>query len=106
MQKPISEYLPMKIIQLSDLHIMPPGKALYGKDPLWQLDLALQHIEQHHSDTNLMVITGDLTQFGDESSYQALKRRLQRLDWRVELLIGNQSPTAHREAETAKAHRG
>jgi 3',5'-cyclic-AMP phosphodiesterase len=102
----------MKIIQLSDLHIMPPGKALYGKDPLWQLDLALQHIEQHHSDLNLMVITGDLTQFGDESSYQALKRRLKRLDWPVQLLIGNHDNREtfkeifdHAEYEDEFAHR-
>lgn len=87
----------MKIIQLSDLHIMPPGKSLYGKDPLWQLDLALQHIEQHHGDASLLVVTGDLAQFGDEASYQALKIRLGKLDLPVHLLIGN-----HDKRETFK----
>lgn len=78
-----------KIIQLTDLHLVRPGKTLFGIDPAERLDSALCDIEENHADTNLLVITGDLTHGADEEAYDWLHGRLQRMDLPKRILIGN-----------------
>ena len=64
----------MKIIHLSDTHINP--KTLYNLDSQNRFESALQHIKNNHTDANLFIITGDLTHFGNDESYQIFKNIL------------------------------
>ena len=81
----------MKIIHLSDTHINP--KTLYNLDSQNRFESALQHIKNYHTDANLFIITGDLTHFGNDESYQIFKNILKEKalpkHLNPKLLIGN-----------------
>ena len=62
----------MKIIWMSDLHILPEGQALLGHDCANRLRAAVEYINQHHLDADFCVLSGDLTDLGDPESYQLL----------------------------------
>ena len=79
----------MKIIQLTDPHLVQPGQMLNGTDPLGRLDIVLDDIGRHHGDADLLVITGDLTDDGFEAAYRALDERLRKLGLPYRLLLGN-----------------
>lgn len=79
----------MKIIQFSDLHITPAEQFLFGSDPLDRLQQCVQHINRHHADADLCVLTGDLTHAGHPLAYERLAKGLQALIPPVRLLMGN-----------------
>ena len=54
----------MKIIQVTDTHLMPRGTELNGLNPIERLE-ACASITEHHSDAELCIITDDLTDRGD-----------------------------------------
>lgn len=79
----------MKLIQITDIHLTTPGQTIGGKDPNANFDRALDHALGLHPDTEAVVITGDLSDWGDEGDYLRLKDRLARTDAPVHLCIGN-----------------
>jgi len=79
----------MKFIHLTDPHLMPPGKALYGLDPEARLTAAIDRIAADHGDAACLVVTGDLAHWGDREAYAILKRELARLPFPAYPLIGN-----------------
>jgi 3',5'-cyclic AMP phosphodiesterase CpdA len=79
----------MKIIQLTDTHLVPPGERLYTLDPADQLRRAVADIAERHADANLVVITGDLCNDGDPAAYALLREILTPLPCPVRLLLGN-----------------
>tara|TARA_B100000579_G_scaffold255201_1_gene210102 strand:- start:1531 stop:2328 length:798 start_codon:yes stop_codon:yes gene_type:complete len=58
----------MKIIHLSDTHVDP--EILYNIDSQKRFKQALNHIKDNHTDADHFMITGDLTHFGNDESYQ------------------------------------
>ena len=50
----------MKIIHVTDLHLVPPGEKLWGFDPMARFEACLADIERHHRDAAFCVITGPL----------------------------------------------
>jgi 3',5'-cyclic-AMP phosphodiesterase len=79
----------MKIIQLTDTHLMPSGVVVNGVDPEQQLRAAVADIIEKHSDADLLVMTGDLCNHGDPDAYQLLKDILAPLPFEVRLMLGN-----------------
>ncbi|WP_417809712.1 phosphodiesterase [Thioclava sp.] len=79
----------MKIIQLTDTHLMPPGIAVNGVDPEAQLREAVSDIVARHGDADLLVITGDLCNFGDPEAYELLREILAPVPFAVRLMLGN-----------------
>lgn len=79
----------MKIIQISDLHLTPPGESLHGVDPWARLDSLLKDLASRHADADLLMATGDLTHHGEASAYAALRERLAGVRIPVRLLLGN-----------------
>ncbi len=79
----------MKLIQISDLHIIEPGEKIYGLDPLQRLNTCIADININHSDAECCVITGDLTDRGEIDAYQALREVLAQLRIPFYLLLGN-----------------
>lgn len=79
----------MKLIQVSDVHLIAPGKKLFGLDPAARLDACLADIAANHADAALCVITGDLADAGEPAAYRYLAAALARLPMPVRLLLGN-----------------
>jgi len=79
----------MKIIQITDTHLVPPPELLYGPDPTARLKQILDHVLDRHGDADLLVITGDLSNNGDPRAYEALRNMLKGFPLPVRLLLGN-----------------
>jgi Icc protein len=79
----------MKIIQVTDLHLVRPGETLCGLDPLARLQACIANINQNHSDAELVIFTGDLSETGDEVTYRALAEELTKLVPPFRLMLGN-----------------
>ncbi len=62
----------MKLIHITDTHFVGPGLSLYGLDPRARLDAAIDDINSTQADADLVVITGDLTHWGEEEAYRNL----------------------------------
>ncbi len=79
----------MKIVQITDTHLVPRGEVLHGLDPCERLDACIDDINRHHRDAELCIITGDLVHNGPPHAYRDLKVCLSRLDIPCHLLVGN-----------------
>lgn len=78
------------IAQISDLHIKAQGKLTYRKvDTAGALRQAITTLNQLLPRPDLVVITGDLVDFGREDEYQALREILQRLEIPYYVMAGN-----------------
>ena len=79
----------MKIIHLTDIHLTTPGKTIGGRDPNANFEKALIHCLANHDDADAMVITGDLSDWGELEDYTRLKAQIANLPFPVHLCIGN-----------------
>ena len=83
----------MKLIQITDLHLVAPGETLFGLDPLARLTACLKDIEDHHGDADAVVVTGDLPHDSEIAAYEAagfaLKDHLKRKEWTTLVLEKN-----------------
>lgn len=84
----------MKVIQISDPHLMTPGGLLYGSNPLSRLQACLADIGSNHADADLVVISGDLTNDGERSAYAALSESLAGFGPPCRLMLGNHDDRA------------
>ena len=79
----------MKLLQLTDIHLTTPGDKIGGRDPIANFDRALNHAVSNHLDAEAMIITGDLSDWGEAGDYQRLRDRLASVPMPVHLCIGN-----------------
>lgn len=84
----------MKIIQVTDLHLVAPGERLFGLDPLSRLEDCIADLNRNHADADLVVFCGDLTDNGDPLAYAALSQRLATLAAPHRLMLGNHDDRA------------
>ena len=85
----------MKFIHFTDLHLMPPGKKLWGLDPAARLEACLGDIQKHHPDAEFCAISGDLADKGEVEAYQWLKTRLAEFPIPTYLMLGNHDDRAN-----------
>ncbi len=79
----------MKILQITDTHIVPEKRDMHGVNPYQRLSACVEDIRQNHADAELCVITGDLAHRGEIGAYEALSEILARLPIAYHLLVGN-----------------
>lgn len=79
----------MKLIHVTDTHLVAAGGRLYGLDPRQRLDACIANINAHHADAALCLVTGDLTHWGQPEAYEQLREALAALRVPVRLLLGN-----------------
>lgn len=84
----------MKLIHMSDIHLTTPGKTIGGRDPNANFERALAHALKDHGDAELLVVTGDLSDWGDRDDYVRLKARLATLPIPTRFCIGNHDDRA------------
>lgn len=75
----------MKLILVSDTHLVAPGERLFGLDPLANVEACIESINRDHADADLVVFAGDLTDAGAAAAYEALAVRIGALvpPWRM-----------------------
>lgn len=79
----------LKVIHVTDTHIGPVGQLVLGLDPHERLRQVVHAINEDHDDAALCVMTGDLTDRGDEDSYRAFADIVSVLKIPYRLLLGN-----------------
>lgn len=79
----------MKIIHLTDTHLVRPGETLFNLDPLQRLSAAIDHINTHQSDAEAVMVTGDLTNWADPEAFTLFVEETNRLVMPVYPVIGN-----------------
>src|SRR5262245_2580571 len=79
----------MKLIQITDTHLVAPGRRLYGLDPRARLDAAVADINSHHADAEVVVVTGDLTHWGEVDAYRNFRAAMRPLRVPYAVLVGN-----------------
>lgn len=79
----------MKLIHLTDTHLVPAPARLYGLDPRARLKAAFASVATRHTDADALIITGDLCHWGEEAAYRELAERLGEVQIPVVLMMGN-----------------
>ncbi|MDH3580601.1 MAG: phosphodiesterase [Hyphomicrobiales bacterium] len=79
----------MKIIHITDFHLVAPGEPLWGLDPRARAEACLDDIARWHGDAEFCVISGDLTDAGDARAYEWLGGKLADFPLKTFVMIGN-----------------
>ena len=79
----------MRIIQLSDLHIRGDEYNLFGLNPLYRFQKAIESINKNYPEAEFIVITGDLAHKSNLNAYKQIKEIIETSKIKVKLLIGN-----------------
>jgi 3',5'-cyclic AMP phosphodiesterase CpdA len=83
----------MKLIHLTDTHVIGQG-TLYGQNPTERLARAVASINAEHGDAHCVIVTGDMTHWGDAEAYAVFAREIRKLQMPVHLLVGYHDDTA------------
>jgi len=85
----------MLIAQITDLHIMKPGKLAYGRvDTLAMLETAVAQLRRLDPQPDVVILTGDLVDEGSAEEYARLKAALAPLTWPLYVIPGNHDARA------------
>ncbi len=84
----------MKLVHISDIHLTAPGERMGGLNPHRRLAQALDDVGAQHSDAARIIVTGDLTHWGEPAAYATLVDALTNVPCPVRLLIGNHDDRA------------
>lgn len=78
----------MLIAQVTDIHLgfEPGNPAEFNRE---RLDQVLKQIREMNPKPDLLLATGDLTEFGDSDSYRRLKNAFKQVDCPVLPMVGN-----------------
>jgi 3',5'-cyclic-AMP phosphodiesterase len=79
----------LKVIHMTDLHLTGSGELHFGHDTHETTRQALAHARVNFGDADLMVITGDLANWGELEAYRKLNRLIEGFPFPIYLMIGN-----------------
>jgi Icc protein len=80
----------MIIAQISDMHVVAPGKQLYGAiDTAAYLARAIDALAALKPAPDVALVTGDLVNAGSPAEYASLRAELERLPFPYRLIPGN-----------------
>jgi 3',5'-cyclic AMP phosphodiesterase CpdA len=79
----------MKIIQITDIHLTARGDTRFGVSQYERLAAVIRQVNERHADAAFCVLTGDLTDKGEPTSYDELRAELQHLKVPYRLIPGN-----------------
>lgn len=94
----------LKLLILSDLHLVPEGGLSQGLDTAERLRQGVAAINAEHADADHVVLAGDLADQGEPEAYARLKEILADLKVPATLTIGNHDDRATFLAEMGAEH--
>lgn len=81
---------PIRIAQISDLHVFAdPNRALLGVNTQESFDAVLKMVKDSIADTDIVILSGDLSQDGSAASYLRVADAVTTLDRPVYIFPGN-----------------
>jgi len=89
----------MKIVWMTDLHVVPEGERILGYDSAMRLRTAVNYIRKYHDDADYCIISGDLTDGGDAASYQLINKIMADCDVPTFSIPGNHDDRATMRAQ-------
>lgn len=96
----------MKILQLSDLHLVAPGKKAFREaDGYGDLKKTVDYLLESPLKADYLVVTGDVSNDGSEASYELALEQLRRLHLPMVLLPGNHDEKASMQRVCGEACR-
>lgn len=79
----------LKLIVMSDIHILPHSKIKRGLDTSARLSKAIQDANQRYMDSDLCVFAGDITDAGEQEAYTEFDRLRAALSLPQRVMMGN-----------------
>lgn len=79
----------MKIIHVTDTHVVAAGRTLNGINPLCRLEIAVESINAEHADAELVIFSGDVTNRGTSDAYKSFRTAVDALHVPYVLMVGN-----------------
>jgi len=79
----------IKLIHLTDTHLVKPGKLLHGLDPESRFVACMDSISQHHHDAECCVITGDIADHDCDEAYVLFAEQIRQCPIPCYPLLGN-----------------
>lgn len=85
--------------QITDLHLRPPGVATRGGvDCAWYTERAVDAVLSRHPEIDAVLVTGDVTDLGEDDGYALARSMLSRFEVPVLVVPGNHDRTARLRA--------
>lgn len=82
-----------KLIWMTDLHFEATATVL-GHDPRIRLRAAIAHINTHHAEADMCIISGDMVDTASAQNYEALRAELDSLALPTYAMVGNHDDRA------------
>lgn len=79
----------LKLVIMSDLHIVPEGEVSNTLDTAKRLAAAVESVNTHHADADLCILAGDLADLGEAAAYERLKGLIAPIALETHLMLGN-----------------
>lgn len=80
---------PLKLVIMSDLHLVPEGEVSNTLDTAARLRAAVDSVNTHHADADLCILAGDLADLGEADAYHRLREIIAPLRVDTHLMLGN-----------------
>lgn len=79
----------LKLVIMSDLHLVPAGEVSNTLDTAARLQQAVDSVNLHHADADLCILAGDLADLGEADAYARLREIIAPLTPETHLMLGN-----------------
>ncbi len=80
---------PLKLVIMSDLHLVPEGEVSNTLDTAARLAAAVNSVNTDHADADLCILAGDLADLGEAEAYARLAGIIAPLGMDTHLMLGN-----------------
>ena len=80
---------PLKLVIMSDIHLVPPAEVSNTLDTAERLTLAVESVNTRHADADLCILAGDLADLGEAAAYERLRELIAPLSVDTRLMLGN-----------------
>lgn len=79
----------LKLVVMSDIHLMPKGEVKRGLDTAPRFACAIENMERLHRDADLVVFAGDITEQADAAAYAVFDDIRAASDLPQRVMMGN-----------------
>jgi 3',5'-cyclic AMP phosphodiesterase CpdA len=79
----------LKLIVMSDIHLLPKGEIKRGLDTAPRFEAAIQDVNKYHGDADLLVFAGDIADQADADAYTVFDDIRARNDLPQRVMMGN-----------------